>query len=176
MSVNRSQSLTTKPKTSKLVSILFLVTLLSKTTFAISSKSTFVIARPDRCDDQRLDNKKQLYKRNIRAFRGGSTTEFSENTQDSKGTTEEMGQVTVDAAVKEDTPTQSSLSKIASAVFPIERNEVKKFLLMGAIKFFVIMALTLTRDTKDTLVVTQCGAEAIAFLKVSLLFDFTFVS
>ena len=28
------------------------------------------------------------------------------------------------------------------------------------------MALTLTRDTKDTLVVTQCGAEAIAFLKV----------
>jgi AAA family ATP:ADP antiporter len=28
------------------------------------------------------------------------------------------------------------------------------------------MALTLTRDTKDTLVVTQCGAEAIAFLKI----------
>jgi len=37
---------------------------------------------------------------------------------------------------------------------------------MGSIKFFVIMALTLTRDTKDTLVVTQCGAEAIAFLKI----------
>eukprot|EP00527_Entomoneis_sp_CCMP2396_P001767 CAMPEP_0198148786 /NCGR_PEP_ID=MMETSP1443-20131203/43264_1 /TAXON_ID=186043 /ORGANISM="Entomoneis sp., Strain CCMP2396" /LENGTH=466 /DNA_ID=CAMNT_0043813587 /DNA_START=570 /DNA_END=1973 /DNA_ORIENTATION=- len=28
------------------------------------------------------------------------------------------------------------------------------------------MALTLTRDTKDTLIVTQCGAEAIAFLKI----------
>ena len=79
-----------------------------------------------------------------------------------------MGQVTVDAAVKEVSPPQSSLSKVASAVFPIQRKEVKKFLLMGAIKFFVIMALTLTRDTKDTLVVTQCGAEAIAFLKVSL--------
>ena len=57
-------------------------------------------------------------------------------------------------------------SKFRSAVFPIYGKEVNKFMLMGAIKFFVIMALTLTRDTKDTLVVTQCGAEAIAFLKV----------
>jgi hypothetical protein len=53
-------------------------------------------------------------------------------------------------------------------LFPIHgEDEVTKFLLMGSIKFFIIMALTLTRDTKDTLVVTQCGAEAIAFLKVS---------
>lgn len=59
-------------------------------------------------------------------------------------------------------------SKIRSAIFPIYGTEVKKFILMGAIKFFVIMALTLTRDTKDTLVVTQCGAEAIAFLKVRI--------
>ena len=41
-----------------------------------------------------------------------------------------------------------------------------KFLLIGSIKFFIILALTLTRDCKDTLVVTQCGAEAIAFLKI----------
>jgi AAA family ATP:ADP antiporter len=34
------------------------------------------------------------------------------------------------------------------------------------LKFFIILALTLTRDCKDTLVVTQCGAEAIAFLKI----------
>jgi AAA family ATP:ADP antiporter len=33
-------------------------------------------------------------------------------------------------------------------------------------KFFIILALTLTRDTKDTLIVTQCGAESIAFLKI----------
>jgi len=52
-------------------------------------------------------------------------------------------------------------------LFPIHgKDEVTKFLLMGSIKFFIIMALTLTRDTKDTLVVTQCGAEAIAFLKI----------
>jgi ATP:ADP antiporter, AAA family len=52
-------------------------------------------------------------------------------------------------------------------LFPIYgEKEVTKFLLIGSIKFFIILALTLTRDTKDTLVVTQCGAEAIAFLKV----------
>ncbi len=59
-----------------------------------------------------------------------------------------------------------SPSKIRDALFPLYGAEVNKFLLMGSIKFFVIMALTLTRDLKDTLVVTQCGAEAIAFLKV----------
>jgi len=59
------------------------------------------------------------------------------------------------------------LAKIRAALFPIEgKQEVTKFLLIGSIKFFIILALTLTRDTKDTLVVTQCGAEAIAFLKI----------
>lgn len=60
----------------------------------------------------------------------------------------------------------SSLSKLRQTVFPIYGQEVTKFFLLAAIKFFIILALTLTRDTKDTLVVTQCGAEAIAFLKV----------
>lgn len=68
--------------------------------------------------------------------------------------------------VAKDVSKEHSPSKLRAAVFPIYGDEVSKFLLMGAIKFFVIMALTLTRDTKDTLVVTQCGAEAIAFLKV----------
>ena len=64
-------------------------------------------------------------------------------------------------------PTMSVLTKIRQAIFPIHgKEEVQKFLLLGSIKFFIILALTLTRDTKDTLVVTQCGAEAIAFLKV----------
>lgn len=65
-------------------------------------------------------------------------------------------------AVKSSSP----VSGLRAAIFPIHGSEFKKFMLMGAIKFFVIMALTLTRDTKDTLVVTQCGAEAIAFLKI----------
>lgn len=61
----------------------------------------------------------------------------------------------------------SSLTKLRKTIFPIYgKMEVKKFLLIGSIKFFIILALTLTRDTKDTLVVTECGAEAIAFLKI----------
>ena len=62
-------------------------------------------------------------------------------------------------------------SKLRNALFPIYGDEMKKFFLIGSIKFFVILALTLTRDNKDTMVVTSCGAEAIAFLKVSV-FEF----
>ena len=58
-------------------------------------------------------------------------------------------------------------AKVRSVLFPIYGTDVKKFFLVGSIKFFVILALTLTRDNKDTMVVTECGAEAIAFLKVS---------
>jgi TLC ATP/ADP transporter len=63
---------------------------------------------------------------------------------------------------------EHALVKLRKAVFPIYGQEIQKFLLISAIKFFIILALTLTRDTKDTLVVTQCGAEAIAFLKVRI--------
>jgi len=58
------------------------------------------------------------------------------------------------------------LTKVRRTIFPIFEGEVQKFLMIGSIKFFIILALTLTRDLKDTLIVTQCGAEAIAFLKV----------
>jgi len=68
----------------------------------------------------------------------------------------------------DNSPAPGPLAKLRQTIFPIYGEEVKKFLLLGSIKFFIIMALTLTRDTKDTLVVTQCGAEAIAFLKVSM--------
>lgn len=65
------------------------------------------------------------------------------------------------------TPVEEESRPLLQTIFPIHgKQEVKKFLLIGSIKFFIILALTLTRDTKDTLVVTQCGAEAIAFLKV----------
>lgn len=62
--------------------------------------------------------------------------------------------------------TKRRMSRIRDAIFPIYGEEKKKFFLLGSIKFFVVLALVLSRDTKDTLIVTQCGAEAIAFLKV----------
>lgn len=64
-------------------------------------------------------------------------------------------------------PTDGVLRRIRDAVFPLYGfQEISKFLSLGALQFFVILVLTLTRDLKDTLVITSCGAEAIAFLKV----------
>lgn len=60
----------------------------------------------------------------------------------------------------------TELGGIRNALFPIKSEELVKFLLLGSIKFFVILALVLTRDNKDAMVVTQCGAEAIAVLKI----------
>jgi hypothetical protein len=79
----------------------------------------------------------------VNAVRGGSSKQAVDSTHTSWGT------------------------RARNVLFPIHGDEVKKFLLIGSIKFFVILALTLTRDNKDTMVVTACGAEAIAFLKVS---------
>lgn len=57
--------------------------------------------------------------------------------------------------------------KFRDAVFPIYGSrEVGKFLALAGIQFFIIFVLTLTRDLKDTLIITSCGAEAISFLKV----------
>jgi hypothetical protein len=83
--------------------------------------------------------------------------------------------ITSDTEVSKATETKKAFTwrDARRTLFPIHgKDEVHKFLLIGSIKFFIIMALTLTRDTKDTLVVTQCGAEAIAFLKVSRLQGF----
>lgn len=83
----------------------------------------------------------------VNAVRGGSSKQAVDSTHTSWGT------------------------RARNVLFPIHGDEVKKFLLIGSIKFFVILALTLTRDNKDTMVVTACGAEAIAFLKVSWVGD-----
>ncbi|CAM9632542.1 unnamed protein product [Chrysoparadoxa australica] len=61
---------------------------------------------------------------------------------------------------------RSFVCKARGAFFPVYKGEFQKFFVMGFLKFFIIFVLTLTRDMKDTLVVTHCGAEAISFLKV----------
>lgn len=61
----------------------------------------------------------------------------------------------------------SATTAFRDSIFPIYgNNEVRKFILLSLTKFFIVFVLTLTRDSKDTLIVTSCGAEAIAFLKV----------
>lgn len=54
----------------------------------------------------------------------------------------------------------------SSSWFPIQKEELPQFLSMGTMMFLFIYVFTTTRDTKDTLVVSNCGAEAIPFLKL----------
>ena len=53
-----------------------------------------------------------------------------------------------------------------SSKFPIARSELPHFFSMSFMMFLFIYVFTTVRDTKDTLVVSNCGAEAIPFLKL----------
>lgn len=53
-----------------------------------------------------------------------------------------------------------------ATIWPIHNFEMKKFVPMGMIMFFLLFNYTLLRDTKDTLVVNSAGANAISFLKL----------
>ena len=55
---------------------------------------------------------------------------------------------------------------ILSSKFPITSSELPHFLSMSFLMFLFIYVFTTVRDTKDTLVVSNCGAEAIPFLKL----------
>ena len=60
----------------------------------------------------------------------------------------------------------SWLASLKSALFPIDTWEMPKFFSMSLMMFMIIYIYTTVRDTKDTLVVSTCGAESITFLKV----------
>uniref|UniRef100_A0A6T6X1H5 ADP,ATP carrier protein n=1 Tax=Hemiselmis tepida TaxID=464990 RepID=A0A6T6X1H5_9CRYP len=63
-------------------------------------------------------------------------------------------------------PARTRLAKLKDALFPIEGWEMAKFFSMSMMMFMIIYIYTTVRDTKDTLVVSTCGAESITFLKV----------
>ena len=62
-------------------------------------------------------------------------------------------------------PKQSFLSRIfpSSPILPTERST---FLALSTMMFLFIYVFTTVRDTKDTLVVSHCGAESIPYLKL----------
>ncbi|MFM8454203.1 MAG: Npt1/Npt2 family nucleotide transporter [Gammaproteobacteria bacterium] len=55
--------------------------------------------------------------------------------------------------------------KFRKIFWPIHNHELKKFLPMVVMMFCFLFNYTIMRDTKDTLIVTAAGAEAIPFLK-----------
>src|SRR3989344_5271372 len=60
---------------------------------------------------------------------------------------------------------EKSFGKWRSLLWPIHGFELKKFLPMFFLFFFINFNYTILRDTKDTLIVTATGAETIPFLK-----------
>lgn len=61
--------------------------------------------------------------------------------------------------------TKQEFGKWRSFFWPIHAYELKKILPMFFMFFFISFNYTILRDTKDTLIVTAAGAEAIPFLK-----------
>jgi len=61
--------------------------------------------------------------------------------------------------------TAKPFGKWRSLLWPIHGFELKKFLPMFFLFFFINFNYTILRDTKDTLIVTATGAETIPFLK-----------
>ncbi|MCH9811402.1 NTP/NDP exchange transporter [bacterium] len=59
-----------------------------------------------------------------------------------------------------------AFGKLRSFLWPIHNFELKKFVPMLILFFCIAFNYTILRDTKDTLVVTSGGAEAITFLKL----------
>lgn len=63
-------------------------------------------------------------------------------------------------------PTKTKSTTHISSKFPIAPSELPHFMSMSFMMFLFIYVFTTVRDTKDTLVVSNCGAEAIPFLKL----------
>ena len=65
------------------------------------------------------------------------------------------------------TERQPEFSKLRAALWPIYTYEMKKFLPMAAIMFFVLFNYTVVRNLKDALIITAPGssAEVVSFLK-----------
>jgi len=73
-------------------------------------------------------------------IRGGSNDDIKHNVNNDKNIT----------STKE-----TKFSKVVHKAFPLYHDEIKKFITLSTINFFIILAVTLTRDIKDTMVVTQ---------------------
>lgn len=65
------------------------------------------------------------------------------------------------------------LSAWRRVVWPIYKEETKKFLPLAFMMFFMLFNYTILRTTKDTLVITASGAEIIPFLKGVVVLPFS---
>jgi AAA family ATP:ADP antiporter len=69
----------------------------------------------------------------------------------------------------------SGFSRARHVFWPIHGYEVKKFLPMAIMMFFILFNYTILRNTKDALIVTSSGPEVIPFLKGMVILPFSIV-
>lgn len=60
---------------------------------------------------------------------------------------------------------QPEFGKIRAALWPIHTHELKKFLPMGMMMFFILFNYSILRTLKDSMIVTAAGAPVVPYLK-----------
>ena len=106
-----------------------------------------------------LDSKLNTFQTAINLSRGGGVLKTSEiNQKTNMHWQGGGGRGSIISSSKE--------RKQSSSYFPIYKSELLHFLSMSLMMFLFIYVFTTTRDTKDTLIVSNCGAESIPFLKL----------
>ena len=58
------------------------------------------------------------------------------------------------------------VTELRKAIWPIETHELKKFLPLALMMFFILFNYSMLRSIKDGFVVTEIGPEALGFLKI----------
>merc|ERR1712113_503552 len=74
----------------------------------------------------------------------------------------------VEKIMSKPTVPAEEFGKIRAAIFPIHGHELKKFLPMGIMMFFILFNYTILRDTKDALLGTAPNSSTEAFNFVKL--------
>ena len=69
----------------------------------------------------------------------------------------------------------SLFTKIVKVLFPIGKQEIKKFLPMAAMMFIILFNYNIVRTLKDILIVNDGGAEVINFLKPFVVLPASFI-
>ncbi len=69
----------------------------------------------------------------------------------------------------------NDFGKIRSFLWPIHGHEIKKFLPLNLMMFFILFNYTILRNMKDSLVITTSGPEIIPFLKTFVILPFSVV-
>jgi AAA family ATP:ADP antiporter len=68
------------------------------------------------------------------------------------------------------------LNELRKIVWPIEWQELKKFLPMAEMMFFILFNYSMLRSVKDGFVVTDIGPESISFLKTYIVLPLAIIA